>query len=47
MKKYKLKIIYNDKKIIIENLVNFRNIVMKQGRNYEPINEVLSLIMKK
>ena len=47
MKKYKLKIIYNDKKIIIENLVNFRNIVMKQGRNYEQINEVLSLIMKK
>lgn len=47
MKKYKLKIIYNDKKKIIENLVNFRNIVMKQDRNYEPINEVLSLIMKK
>lgn len=47
MKKYKLKIIYDDKKIIKESLVNFRNIVMKQGRNYEPINEVLSLIMKK
>lgn len=47
MKKYKFKIGYDEKKIIVESLIEFRNKILKEGRYAEPINELLVMIMSK
>lgn len=46
MKKIKIPINENEKKMIISALIDFRNEILKQGRYTDPIDELLLKINK-
>ncbi len=47
MKKIKVKINENERKLIVEALVEKRNKQIKENRPPEPVNELLMKILKK